>query len=411
MPISVLSYNVWGIFISKHLDERTKEIAKHVNNYDIVCLQEQFEERHCNVIFSNRDHFKYVERFVSCEYGSGLTIASRYPIVATMFLPFYSCGRPERIHEGDFIANKGIAVARISVPASELEGSRSGQNDDAGSSGENVEIVVCNTHFVAQYEKYLSIGGYFNETNAASRLTEAFEMGDLACLLHGTAERRTPVILCGDYNAGQDSHEMRLIRDLCHLKGIRLRTALAPDAPTFTSENSYVKPTTNEAIPIQIDHILFADLEMASGKVAFNEKYKLIGGADGKTPLAGGEPLHLSDHYGVAAVFTKIVQDEELASPLVRKAKDEMMQIASFLKSNGDRYNVHFRAMTAAAVLLFGVGAAGWVTDHPLFVATCGFFSCFLLFIAVGHRRHEGEYYRRVARNITNAASGTSTGY
>ena len=409
MPLSVLSYNVWGIFISKHLDERMKEIAKHVSNYDIVCLQEQFEERHCNIIFNNREHFKYVERFVSCEYGSGLTIASRYPIVATMFLPFYSCGRPERVQEGDFIANKGIAVARISVPASELEGSQ--EEGAKNAFGDNVEIIVCNTHFVAQYEKYVSIGGFFNETNAPSRLTEAFEMGDLACLLHGTAERRTPVILCGDYNAGQDSHEMKLLRDFCQLKGVRLSPVLQPDVATFTAENSYVKASTNEALPIQIDHVLFADLEMSTGKLAFNEKYKLFGGADGKTPVAGGEPLHLSDHYGVAATFTKVRQIEGPPSPVVRKAKDEMLNVASYLKSNGDRYNTHFKAMSAIAVLLFGVGAAGWVTDHPLFVASCGFVSCLLLFVAVGHRRHEGEYYRRCARNIQAVASGATVGY
>src|SRR3989338_1954202 len=124
MPLSVLSYNVWGIFISQHLDERMKEIGRRAANYDIVCLQEQFEQRHSDIIFTNREHFKYVERFVSCEYGSGLTIASRYPIVATMFLPFYSCGRPERVQEGDFIANKGIAAVRISVPVSSLEDTR-----------------------------------------------------------------------------------------------------------------------------------------------------------------------------------------------------------------------------------------------------------------------------------------------
>jgi endonuclease/exonuclease/phosphatase family metal-dependent hydrolase len=390
MPLSVLSYNVWGIFISKFLEERTKAISQRLAQYDIVCLQEQFEERHCSLLFSDREHFKYVERFVSCEYGSGLTIASRYPIVATMFLPFYSCGRPERINEGDFIANKGIAAVRIAVPASVLEDSREATN----SSGDVVEIVVCNTHFVAQYEKYATVGGFFKETNAASRLTEAFEMADLACLLHGTADQRTPIILCGDYNAGQDSHEMKLLHDLCQLKGVRLLPVLQPDAPTFTSDNSYVKATTNEAIPIQIDHILYCDLEMSEGKVAFNEKVKLPG-----LP-ASSEAVNMSDHYAVSAVFTKVKPASAPSSPRVRAAQQEMRHVASYLRQNGERYNNHFRVLGAVAALIFGVSAAGWVTTHPLVTSLAGFFSCLILFIAVGHRRHEAEYYHRVAGNL-----------
>jgi hypothetical protein len=77
-----------------------------------------------------------------------------------------------------------------------------------------------------------------------------------------------------------------------------------------------------------------------------------------------------------------------------------MLHVARYLRESGNRYNLHFKLIMAAAVLLFGVGAAGWVTDHPLFVATTGFVSCFLVFIAVGHRRHEAEYYFRVAGNI-----------
>jgi acyl-coenzyme A synthetase/AMP-(fatty) acid ligase len=82
---------------------------------------------------------------------------------------------------------------------------------------------------------------------------------------------------------------------------------------------------------------------------------------------------------------------------VTRAAREETIRIANFLKASGDRYNRHFRGMIASAVLLFAVAAAGWVTTHPFALTAIGAVSTVLIFIGLGHRRHESEYYYRVA--------------
>jgi endonuclease/exonuclease/phosphatase family metal-dependent hydrolase len=394
MPLSVLTYNVWGIFLAKWIDERMRAIGQRLRAFDVVCLQEQFEARHCDLLFGSERRgsaFPYIERFVSCEYGSGLTIASKYPIVASMFLPFRSCGRPERLNEGDYIANKGIAVVRIAVPAAALEDSRT---HGTVNSADTVEVIVCNAHWVAQYEKYASIGGFFNETNAASRLTEAFELGELACLLHGTADQRTPIIICGDFNAGSDSHELRVLHDFCINRGVVLQAALPADQATFSSANSNVDDKVNEAIPIQLDHIFFGDLKLApgTGQVVFVDKVKIP---------SVDEPVHLSDHFGVAATFSGVEPAPTPTSPVTQAARQEATNIAAFLRATGDKYASHFKWFVAIALTLFSVASAGWLTTHPFALTVAGAMSTVLMFLALAHRRHESEYYYRVASAIT----------
>lgn len=403
MPLNVLSYNVWGIFISKHLDERMKAIAAHLPEYDVVCLQEQFEQRHCDVLFPDRNMFPYIERYVSCEYGSGLTIASKYPIVASMFLPFNSCGRAERVQEGDFLANKGIAAVRVAVPSallrkpsarSDNEGDHSSPASPRGKAEMTTEVVICNTHFVAQYERYAQLkGGFWDETNAASRLTNAFTMADLACLLHGTASKRTPIVLCGDFNAGSDSHEVKLLHDYCIQRGVRLQAAISADQASYDAKNTYITDKTNEKLPILLDHIWFGDLALARpGRVVFNTEEKL--------GINGNARGHLSDHYGVAACFSHVEPVEEEPSTAIADANRETIAVAKFLTQEGDKYNLHFKLLLLAALVIFSVSAAGWVTKHPLVLTLAGAAAMFLVFLSVGHKRHESEYYYRVAADL-----------
>lgn len=325
--LRVLSFNIWGIFNSKYRHQRLSHFAAtKLKDFDIICLQEQFDEADFTEVIWNhippavRCQFHY-KRYPSSFIGSGLTILSKYEIVFSQFLCYPTQGYAEKVYHGDFFANKGVSLCRVRVPC-----------DNSGP-GQFVDVNVYNTHLVAQYEKYSKLGSYEKETYAPFRMSQAATLANFIC---GTSRLGDNIILCGDFNASPSSPEMKLVLGVCQQRaGIEFaRTLIDDDATNFTYsyDNQFNSDSTTylkfmdmqEDIPVQLDHILFhgrnlqvvplalpntADVsplfqmhnrETAMGAVVFTNNKEVVTG-DAKCPTCP-----LSDHFGVAAKFALV---------------------------------------------------------------------------------------------------------
>lgn len=340
-----LSYNIWGIFNSKYRKQRLAHFgATRVKDYDIICLQEQFSEEDFQLIWENvpmavRALLQY-RRFPSSFIGSGLTVISRFEILSAQFYCFPTQGYPEKVLHGDFFANKGAALVRLSVPVPPLgyQGPLSSSTSSSGHFGGHsplpdttyVTLNVYTTHLVAQYEKYSKLGSYERETYAPFRLSQALALANFVC---NTSRASDNVIVCGDFNASPTSPEMRAFLAVCQLRGCLefTRTLIDDDATNFTYsfDNQFNTDSTSylrfmdmqEDIPVQLDHILFHGKHMLltplapinptdvspafqvqaqespMGVVVFTNN-KEVSTGNAKCPTCP-----MSDHFGVAARF------------------------------------------------------------------------------------------------------------
>lgn len=113
VQIKVLSLNVWGLPapIGRQLSERMERIAEAVQPYDVVLLQETFDQTTADLPV--RAAFPYAYHHLNGDLwhqSSGLMVLSRYPIVETDFMPFPHAVIP------DAFANKGVLFTRIRHP-------------------------------------------------------------------------------------------------------------------------------------------------------------------------------------------------------------------------------------------------------------------------------------------------------
>ena len=120
-------------------------------------------------------------------HGSGLLLASRYPIAETLFHGF-SAGGDITSLEFDAQAGKGIGLARLELPG-----------------GRACDVYV--SHLQAQYADAP------RDSYAAQRALQAFEAAQFIC-----ATRRAPLtVLLADLNAGPAALPYRVVAELCEL--------------------------------------------------------------------------------------------------------------------------------------------------------------------------------------------------
>jgi endonuclease/exonuclease/phosphatase family metal-dependent hydrolase len=346
VSLRVLSFNIWGIFNSKYRKQRLTHFATKIQDYDVICLQEQFGEEdfrmlmdHVPAAVKHQLHFK---RFPSSFIGSGLVIISKFEIRHSQYYTYPTQSHPEKVYHGDCYARKGVAMVRLAIPlaaplqtlggsAVDLRGSMSG---GAGCSPSQVggatEVTVYTTHLVAQYEKVSRLGSFERETYAAFRVSQAMALASFIC---STSRPWDNVILTGDFNASPSSPEMKLLLAMCHCRGgiEFVRTLVDDDVTNFTYsfENEFNTDSTSylkfmdmqEDIPVQLDHILFSgpqltlvpaevpnasdvstvfqsiNTEVPTGVVVFTNNKEV----QTNNPSCPACPI--SDHFGVCARF------------------------------------------------------------------------------------------------------------
>jgi endonuclease/exonuclease/phosphatase family metal-dependent hydrolase len=385
--LSVLSLNVWGIFNAKHLDERMALIADAVAPYDVVCYQEQFSERHWPLLRAG-GHHKHGHRFVSSPViGPGLSIVSKYPIVFNFFVPFTLHGYPDRPWEGDYYANKGFAISRVMVPRAALGESGAG----------DVAVTFFNTHMVAPYQDT----AFAQERNAPFRMSQALQLAQLV-LSVTTAGAADRVVLCGDFNCGLASPEMRLLKAYCASNGVRLGSALTSMADhTYTPANLYNAPESSTYLSVlnmmgplhvALDHVLFtqASLRPAGGRVAAAERVTV-----------GGVEMQQSDHFGVAVELSG--GDASAAAAAASLSEDETAALAfaaAFLREQAAAFTAAATRMKLAAfVLVLGMAHAAIFGGPPtlpmlLGLIVCGATVAALIVVGPVRRAYDGAQFR-----------------
>lgn len=182
--LRIVSFNVWGVpTVSPHRAERMTEIARRVAGLDadFVALQEVWEDDDAARIapalaaagLTEQRHFG--KRQVGGR-GSGLWIASRFPITNERFVVFDVGDKPYIHWHLDYLSEKGVAVVEIDTPKG--------------------RVTVANTHLQSTY-----FFGDYTFVQLAQALT-----ADQA-----TRDVTSPLIFVGDINAKPRSIVSRVL--------------------------------------------------------------------------------------------------------------------------------------------------------------------------------------------------------
>jgi endonuclease/exonuclease/phosphatase family metal-dependent hydrolase len=181
----------------------------------------------------------HTRRFASGWIGSGLLVASRFPITDAAFVRYELGGKPQKFWHGDFYGGKGMMRVTVATPLGPLD-------------------VAC-THLHASYD---TSGEY-----ELFQIAEALEAVDF---LGPRGER--PLVLGADLNVDASSLAWKLLTARAQLSSIERDPG--------------------------IDWILFRD--GAHVTVRCVEARKVL---DKDVDLGNGRSAHLSDHEGVLAVL------------------------------------------------------------------------------------------------------------
>lgn len=175
ITLRVVTFNVQDLpLVSRYRPERMRAIGAKLMllDPDIVGFQEAFVAADREILIEELSmtrlaHFVY---YPSGTSGSGLLIASAFPLKETYFHRYTVSNPWYKLWEGDWWAGKGVALARIALPDSQ------GYLD------------FYNTHAQA---------GYGNPAYALLRTTQ---MSELAAFVNETRTGTSPALVVGDFN-------------------------------------------------------------------------------------------------------------------------------------------------------------------------------------------------------------------
>lgn len=197
LSLRVASYNVYDVpLISSDREARLDEIARRLSGLDIdvVALQELWVPEDAArmaeaLAAAGLRHAHYFGPDADHERGSGLFVASRFPIDDVRFEAFRVGTTPYIPWHVDWMAEKGIGVVRLATPAGPVD--------------------VGNTHLHASY----AMGDY-----GFVQLSQALQVADL---LSATAAEMPPLLLMGDLNVAPTSLPLRALVSLSGLEPAR----------------------------------------------------------------------------------------------------------------------------------------------------------------------------------------------
>jgi|GEM_PF-5106186 len=274
LRISLLTWNIWGLpfalgFGSK-APWRYAAIAEKLKSstYDVVALQEMWD-RKTDVIL-HQAGFPYAakgRKMHGLRDSSGLLTLSRYPIIAAETLAFSRKSGIERF------VNKGALFTRVALPT-----------------GQHLDIY--NVHLASAPE---GLNHLFTSGAAAAHIRAA-QIEQLDGWINSRRVANIPVILIGDFNTIEESHEYLLLKqrfsnDLYRARYPRLsmcneRTFLGCTFDTIKNRWALGKGAGG-----RLDQIW----------LPFVNPHELTVQSMVNRPETGCE---LSDHYGLAATIT-----------------------------------------------------------------------------------------------------------
>ncbi|MFA6240318.1 MAG: endonuclease/exonuclease/phosphatase family protein [Candidatus Hydrogenedentales bacterium] len=216
VTLKIVTFNIWDLYaLSTRRAERMALIGEALVGFnpDIVGFQESWVKSDRAMVTKRLEEIGLVHLhyFRSGLVGSGLLVASRYPIAEAYFHRYTQGGIPYRVDHGDWWAGKGVCVARIELP---------------GGVG---YLDFFDTHTHAQYglTLYDSI-----------RLSQAEE---LAAFINKAATSTSPAIAVGDFNTTADQAQYETVVESAKLKRVmkldsRIDHVFAVDSPRYAYE-------------------------------------------------------------------------------------------------------------------------------------------------------------------------------
>lgn len=256
--VRVVTWNVWGRYGQWRARQAAIEDALVAANPDVVCLIESWSDTDTTQAEQvarrlGLEHQMFVGDWQQVDWVSGIGLVSRWPLSII----------ERRMLRGDDGSGVGEALA-ISIE------------------GERGQIQF----FAVMLDYPLD----------ASRLRQE-QVGQLAQLISETTRKRYPIVLCGDFNAGPDSDEIRILtgRSATAAPGLVFYDAweVAGDGtPGYTWSN--LNPLAAVAMypDRRFDYVLSAWPRL--GAVGHPTHCELLG-------VVPSDGLQLSDHYGVLA--------------------------------------------------------------------------------------------------------------
>jgi endonuclease/exonuclease/phosphatase family metal-dependent hydrolase len=242
--LRVVTFNAWDLpVVSSDRAARIERMGLAVAalSPDVVAFQELWVDDDAKKVMSDlaRGGLVYTQRFPSGLAGSGLHIASRFPISESTFLPYTLGGKPQKPWHGDWYGSKGIGRITVETPIGPIE--------------------FADTHLHATYD---DSGEY-----VPVQIAQALEAAEF---LQAAGDR--PLVLGGDLNADSSSPPFRILASRAGLGSI----ARAPG----------------------IDWILFRSGTSVGMRVV--ESREVL---DTPFDAGDGRLVNLSDHHGVLAVL------------------------------------------------------------------------------------------------------------
>ena len=281
--LRVMSFNTWGIPISPLSLKRHEAIGKMLfgdgrNGWDVVAFQEVWHKRERKILRQAASaagliHQHYWELGVGLPLypgtgGTGLLICSRYPILVKSFHRFNVTGKIYRFDHGDYMAAKGVGLARIDTPGGVVD--------------------VYNTHILAEYSGKPETK---EDTYHSCRVAQAFELAQFIRLV----SQNTPLtVLCGDLNLDPDSRGVSLIRHLLrfHLAGgAELGNTFGTPDNCFSHDNKAMR----------LDYVMWSSASQGQWECTCAKILPVFAdlpGGDGFS-LDGTDRVALSDHWPV----------------------------------------------------------------------------------------------------------------
>jgi endonuclease/exonuclease/phosphatase family metal-dependent hydrolase len=231
IQLRVVTYNAWDLpGVATNIRERVARIgpALAALKPDLVSFQELWVDADAERVARDlaAAGLVHTRRFPSGLVGSGLMVASVFPITSASFLRYELGGKPQKPWHGDFYGGKGIARVRLETPLGPLD--------------------LADTHLHASYD---ASGEY-----ELFQVAEALEAADFL------AGSDAPLVLGGDLNVGRRSRALGLLE---------ARAGLTRAAPDLGIDWILTRPGRTVSVRcLETKRVLDAPVDLGNGRQA-----------------------------------------------------------------------------------------------------------------------------------------------
>lgn len=236
--VRLVTFDLAGAGVPR-LDARVAKLGEELTRLkpDVVCLQGVWRVEDGAALLESLAGAKLVHGRHWSEgwSGSGLLVASRWPLKEVAFQPFSLAGKPHKPWHGDWYARKGVALVALTTPAGAVQ--------------------LANLHLHAGHgtEEYLPV-------QTAQAREAAVLLGDHGVRPPGVAwePARPPLLLAGALEVGREALPFRLLSAIAALEAPR---------DDLGSEWVLARPGGGVAVKLaRMETVLDKPLDLADGQ-------------------------------------------------------------------------------------------------------------------------------------------------